>query len=49
MFPLLPFKSSLLFLLLLSPSKINRVIKRNARPGLVDILGSPFRTVKMPT
>lgn len=46
MFPLLPFKSSLLFLLLLSRFKINREIKRDARPGLVDILGSPFGAVK---
>lgn len=45
---LLPFKSSLLFLLLFSPSKINSVIKRDTRsPGLVDILGSPFGTVEM--
>lgn len=49
MFPLQPFKSSLLFLLLLSLSKINRVIKGDTRPGLVDILGSPFGAVKMPT
>lgn len=48
MFPLLPFKSSLLFLLLLSLSKINRVIKRDARLALCDILGSPFGAVKMP-
>lgn len=49
MFLLLSFKSRMLFLLLLSLFKINGVIKRDARPGLVDILGSPFGAVKMPT
>ncbi|MED6235229.1 hypothetical protein ATANTOWER_020500 [Ataeniobius toweri] len=47
--PLLPFKTSVLFLLLSSPSKINGVIKKEAHPSVVDILGSPFGAVKLPT